>query len=1683
MKRQFISILALLLAVFMIAGGFASCSSGDGKTDTTGSTDSGKTETEKKEESNNEKDSDAISESESVNADTEDQTNDSFESDSTNETKDDETEKQTEQDTEQDTEPVVGPTLEGKYGPTIEYANRISDGVQAYYNIERTNYTVTNDNMSFSYPLTTNVDQVVSYIKNTKGKSYIENTMDVFVTMDSGKTYWTSNSTAAPRANIYKLGYYYYDVHLMEQNFMGGAEVVASKDFLPKIFTGKHDINDFKIDGDVVSYVATNGDPYVFTTNSRSNERFWFDAAEYNALQFEVKVTKSTNGDLYFIAGDKTGHTPDQHVSFKLVADGEWHTYTVILNNVKDYTGRVTSFRFDIGAAEEKVELKNVKAVKVMTDAPSIVVDRNFHTYSDKMNQVLHFVASSETTGIKALGMSTKIAADTVEKIVVKDKNGLKYTLEGVDWNSAEYIGFDIKNVGIFGYILLAHENSGKLEVTLADGVYTITQTSAPKNGTILPPDAKNTYTSNDFYMGQRIYTDEKHTFDAFLVEAEFERHPMETISGSKYVGYDALVGAYKFTITGDGFNEPFFNAWNRHHVSDVKVVGGNTDRNIYVYTRYEGGCGEGAVILDENNLSLPIPVMIYKNFGGENEEPVFNAGDNDYSETYFPLVIKAGETSSIKVLNLYQNWGAFPLKQLSSIQYFWPYYHLSIGTTETSCISPWYGARDLWTLPDFRSMSMPYWFELEPGKGYGNQPQHTHGGYQYFLQYTDADGNYSASENIHNDVISSGPVYAEVDMDYISDDGKMKISYTHLEYAQTDELRAYYEIEYEILEEIKIADFKKDFSFYSFEGYAGYYRKMGYLNENNEPTLKKANHSATPEMLILGDKNPYVALFDLVSTSESWKVNNVNLGFVIYNSEFVFSGEKCTENFVVNGANSKYSLSLNLGEVTLKPGDTMKLNMVIVPWGWSTSTDDQNMREVRLNTCLYPLTYTVEKGEKIESTYMPRIKSTDGKSAEFTLAGGSNNVAVRVYGFDKMTAPKIYEKINGKWEEYVICSINNPDKIGNKHYYDGYSVYYDGDGTYSYAFTVNMDNVESRTFKIEAADDFAGWPEVEKPVNTDPLNVYLDPEELASAALANTGIGSTQVSEDGDYIRIFGGTDNAEAFFTAYKKPSEGMVSGQYLVIKYRVPETNAKSTTFEIFTSTVSTGAKAGECFFMPTTIKDGQWHILIADLSKQSLPTFTPNANGEYVIEHLRIDVFNNQMDADNYIDIAYIGLSDNLIDICKLNGNSGAGYVCVRQQVIGMLNFATGEITDEASEDQVEGGDTPNPENYIDPESGWKKSDLKYKSAIDFINGKGDGNGAYDQRGGTHTNGIDVITFDGPTAGNAYLSIAGWTVVDKGIAKYMWSADDGKTWNECVLYNRDSYASIAAGSAILAVAKNVVGYDYFDYQANSIYQGSEGKPSGIAAQLTDYVGKTVNVIFAAVPATESDSLCLIAYIKNVRVYESDEKAEAGEKAREESCTHSKATAFKFLDDGNSATDKAVVSTTCKCGAKGFEIGDPKYVFYFQNVKGSIDSGNVFSSCENSKDYRLLDCSKYNLRTDADGCLTINGWGGVDGGCSKIVFRVYSSNGTELTDGWIDWTSGESKHAEVAVEGEMAKRGIDVAVATRFNNIRVDLSQYVVDGASVKLQIAMVADSAPDGSNDKYVYLCEMINIVAG
>ena len=77
-------------------------------------------------------------------------------------------------------------------------------------------------------------------------------------------------------------------------------------------------------------------------------------------------------------------------------------------------------------------------------------------------------------------------------------------------------------------------------------------------------------------------------------------------------------------------------------------------------------------------------------------------------------------------------------------------------------------------------------------------------------------------------------------------------------------------------------------------------------------------------------------------------------------------------------------------------------------------------------------------------------------------------------------------KQVDGKWVEYKVNSLDNPDTKGFHHYYDGYMVHYDGDGTFSYSFVVTMSD-KARTFKVELDKEFTGWPEDPDPEQSKP--------------------------------------------------------------------------------------------------------------------------------------------------------------------------------------------------------------------------------------------------------------------------------------------------------------------------------------------------------------------------------------------------------------------------------------------------------------------------------------------------------------------------------------------------------------------------------------------------------------------
>ena len=72
----------------------------------------------------------------------------------------------------------------------IEYANSLANVSQAYLSSDRKTATIKNSTMSLDYDLRGNSNTTfVSNMTNTKGQSYITDTMDVFVEMNGGNKF------------------------------------------------------------------------------------------------------------------------------------------------------------------------------------------------------------------------------------------------------------------------------------------------------------------------------------------------------------------------------------------------------------------------------------------------------------------------------------------------------------------------------------------------------------------------------------------------------------------------------------------------------------------------------------------------------------------------------------------------------------------------------------------------------------------------------------------------------------------------------------------------------------------------------------------------------------------------------------------------------------------------------------------------------------------------------------------------------------------------------------------------------------------------------------------------------------------------------------------------------------------------------------------------------------------------------------------------------------------------------------------------------------------------------------------------------------------------------------------------------------------------------------------------------
>ena len=1624
MKKKLFSLLSFVLAMLMISSALASCTGYNPDEETSGSNDSTQAES--------------------------DPNNNGSSTEDGNDPGNHETEGEGGGEVEG---PELPPALsELDNGRLIQYANNIKNGVNYYYpNYKRESAVIENMEMSLEYGLLESGKKQVIALKNKSGVSYVENTMDAFIRMTDGKTYYASSSNATTTSNLFRLGYYFYEARFEGQDFYNSAPITSKKNISLADGTGvMNDITLVSNENGEITFKITNDnsgafDPYLtFADGSHTSKK----DSPFTLIELTMKIDSGVrNAQLYINTG--AGFNSQQRHVFSVIADGNYHTYTIPVYTIKGYNGRITGLRLDLDGKDGNViSINDMKlvAADIETAPVGLSIARSYNVYSDKMHHTLQVSAQTETTGIAAVGILTSIPEETVEKLIVKDASGTHNTISGIDWATVEYIAFDIKDAGIFGYILPYDNKNGTLNVALTDGVYKIEQTATPEGGTITP-SVEGTNNANDFFMGQRIYTDANHDFAEFLAEAEIERNPIsktfikvsETDSneGSTYLGYDALRGLYTFEYKAS-MSGP--NDYPNIKFS-IKI---NEDRKIYVMA-YSSSSSvvESTFLLDNRDMLLPVPIEVGKNFSeNSGERNIYNIDDPVYSESIFPLVLESGKLYRYNIVNVYRKWGNFPLKQVSWIQFFAPYYHLSTGVTETNCIVPWYAtrvSRDLGTLPDFRAMSAPAF----------SGDQKNSGGFHRFLRYTDSDGNYITSENTINTIGSFGPTYADVNMDYITDDGKIKITYNHMEMPQEDENRTYYEMNYEILEDVSFKDFAKDFSFYSVASNdpKGVYTLLGYLAEDDTSKVVDAKMAGDEAAYyVLGKNAPYFSYMKMTEDRGNGS-GYINLAFLVHSTEFIIGGEKVEPNFLLTDLGGTLSISLNYGELTLKKGDKITINAILLPWGSQETiydgsngkAPDQNVRDVRQNSILNPLKATAKADcEVIDTVYVPMLKTTNGKTAEFTLSGGNDNCAVRIYGFSNLTAPELFELVDGEWIPYRTASAYYSYNHDLTHPYDGYGVYYDEDGTFSYTFVADMDNGAERTFKISTEKEFKVWGEIDpaeiksNAVQNEYINLIVKGENLFNAAEGAVGFGKIEYLSEEGAVRFYSDPNKNASYFYVFQ--GNKFETGDYLVIKYR---TSNHPTTFKLYTSTIQPGATYENHYWSSSTIvRDGNWHVLVIDISayeanqeikfnnegRDFFDTFPTADDGKYYASFLRLDIYNQILTEDRYIDIQYIGFSNDLEKIKAYNQDvyeldvSGTGVDPFEK----VLTGGNPPSVDPDPDPDPTPTPTPTPGNsgYISSDSSFKPSDNAYIAHIDSINNISSSINT------NSTGDVKTINFTNEMIKGSKLNIAGWIMVENGVSKYVWSIN-GKDWFDCGILKNPSYGD--CGTSIINAANNTLGKVYTFTSADAT-KGSFQANSALVIDLTDKFSGTVNVTVAAVTAENENELCIITQIKGV------------------------------CFDGSNIVDP-----------DGYTVDDKFFVFHVDKVNGKTQDENgkkySYNSVSNKKLTNLeLNESTVNSANAANPGteLIIGGWTVLQGGISKFLWSVDGKN-------WYDCKANLTSCSQTVLSAASGMMGGAYTYTTVDGtngqySIIIDLKDYA--GQTVNVQIAAVPASG-DGT----------------
>lgn len=522
-------------------------------------------------------------------------------------------------------------------------------------------------------------------------------------------------------------------------------------------------------------------------------------------------------------------------------------------------------------------------------------------------------------------------------------------------------------------------------------------------------------------------------------------------VTGSSWKGWDPASGLYvvePLYLPKDFSFQENYDHPDRIISTELEIRNPGPDAvTLPIHSRTGIGSTEAGLWTDAAGFPLPNPVFVSKNFGGEMEEP----DDTAYGDMITTLTIPAGQKFRGQLHQLFQNWGSCPIKQVSFIRFFLPYWHLSTGVQETTCFNlpwmAWPGA--VLSIPDFRPMNGPMM------KG---QPNHECVQLPGFLTYDENRVRPSHERTIFESI---SPNLTRFTMHFRSTDGAARIRAEVTEIPQQDQMRTFVKLRYDWESPVEIrGDARMDLRLLNIHERLRF-EKLLWTGPNGK--VSEAEVKDGPSFVLgasVGGEAPWLQSEPLWQAPLGEKENpKVRIATVVLLRGFraKLGGQEImapTVSGKVGPRGVNWWLTAPLEKLALQAGDYVDMDLMLMPYGEPAPEGELARQEQKRYALGRPLVAAVTLGKK-ERDFPARLVA-EGEACAFSLEGGVGVVPVTVRGFSGRLLPLLWK--DGKWA------------AGGTDWRREYQVDGDGNDRYRFTFLLPVENGKSEGYLVTRA-------------------------------------------------------------------------------------------------------------------------------------------------------------------------------------------------------------------------------------------------------------------------------------------------------------------------------------------------------------------------------------------------------------------------------------------------------------------------------------------------------------------------------------------------------------------------------------------------------------------------------------